>query len=369
MSEEQEKRDLIEQMGSDHNEIALAAVDKLRERGWLTDGSLRGAELEGANLSGANLDGSDLQGADLRQSWVGGTSFIRAKLTGAILADAIMFGADLRSADVTNANLSGAYLSEVQFGGRIIVHADENAVSSSPGDTMMRGADLTNATCGFTHFDNVDLSEVKGLDTITHEGPSEIGVQTLFRSKGKIPESFLRGCGVPDVLIDYLPSLVGKAIDFYSCFISYSSKDQEFTDQLAGRMRDKHLRVWYAPDDIKGGQKIIDQIDSAIRLHDKLILVLSPDSMHSEWVQREVRVTVQREREENRRKFVPHSIVYLQGIGSVGTLGQRPQSRSRGRKSANISSRISAIGRITTASARASSACWPICAKSEESGS
>jgi hypothetical protein len=49
-----------------------------------------------------------------------------------------------------------------------------------------RKADLSEAKCGFTGFGNVDLSEVKGLETIRHEGPSTVGMDTLFRSRGKI---------------------------------------------------------------------------------------------------------------------------------------------------------------------------------------
>jgi hypothetical protein len=38
--------------------------------------------------------------------------------------------------------------------------------------------------------------------------------------------------GLPDSLIEYLPSLLNEAIQFFSCFISYSSNDQEFADRL-----------------------------------------------------------------------------------------------------------------------------------------
>src|SRR5208283_3308279 len=74
--------------------------------------------------------------------------------------------------------------------------------------------------------------------------PSTIGIDTLYKSRGKIPEAFLRGCGVPDALIGYLPSLLGaaEAIQFYSCFISYSHNDEEFAKRLHSRMRDEHLR-------------------------------------------------------------------------------------------------------------------------------
>jgi hypothetical protein len=45
---------------------------------------------------------------------------------------------------------------------------------------------------------------------------------------GPLPLTFLRGVGLPDALIEYLPSLLNQAIQHYSCFISYSSDDDEF---------------------------------------------------------------------------------------------------------------------------------------------
>jgi hypothetical protein len=46
---------------------------------------------------------------------------------------------------------------------------------------------------------------------------------------------FLRGCGVPDALISYIPSLIGSMspIQFYSSFISYSAKDKPFADIIS----------------------------------------------------------------------------------------------------------------------------------------
>ena len=44
-------------------------------------------------------------------------------------------------------------------------------------------------------FSDVDLSSVNGLDAMFHEGPSTIGIDTIHKSRGKIPEVFLRGCG------------------------------------------------------------------------------------------------------------------------------------------------------------------------------
>src|SRR5262245_48416062 len=86
-----------------------------------------------------------------------------------------------------------------------------------------------------------------GLESVRHLGPSHVSTTTLVRSRGKIPEAFLRGCGVPDVLIANLPALIGviQPIQFYSCFISHSTADKDFARRLHSRMRDEGLRVWF----------------------------------------------------------------------------------------------------------------------------
>src|SRR5271157_1803405 len=94
------------------------------------------------------------------------------------------------------------------------------------------GTDFTEARVAETNFAGVDLSVAKGLETINHWGPSTIGIDTIYKSRGKIPEVFLRGCGVPENLIGYMRSLVVGPIEFYSCFISYSHEDKLFARRL-----------------------------------------------------------------------------------------------------------------------------------------
>ena len=103
-------------------------------------------------------------------------------------------------------------------------------------------------------------------DRLRHNGPSVLDHRTLANS-GPLPLAFLRGCGLPEALIEYLPSLLGETIQFYSCFISYSSADEDFCRRLHARLQDAGLRVWFAPHNIHGGQKIHEQIDDAIRVY------------------------------------------------------------------------------------------------------
>src|SRR6266852_1223985 len=131
-----------------------------------------------------------------------------ADLSNADLTDAILIYANLSEADLSNANLIGAHLGRANLK-----------------EANLNKADLRVATVDGTVFADVDLSAVKSLDTINHVGHSTIGFDTIYRSHGDIPEAFLKGAGVDDTFITYIRSLVGKANAYYSCFISYSSKD------------------------------------------------------------------------------------------------------------------------------------------------
>src|SRR5207248_1714069 len=119
---------------------------------------------------------------------------------------------------------------------------------------------------------DVDLSTVQDINDVEHVGPSFVGIETIYRSRGKIPVQFLRGAGVPDNFIEYMSSLVGTSFEFYSCFISYSSKDQKFANRVFADLQREGVRCWFAPHNVKAGEKLHEQIDKAIRVHERLLL-------------------------------------------------------------------------------------------------
>jgi hypothetical protein len=245
----------------------------------LRGADLRGADLRGADLSWANLTRADLRGANLTLADLGG-----ANLSWADLSEAKLRGADLRGADLTGANVAGTKLTATL------------AVS--------------------TKWCDVDLSESVDLESLSHLGPSSVGLDTLVKSKAKIPDVFLRGCGVPEHIIAMQKSLAGDVapIQFYSCFISYSHKDEEFCRRLHSRMHQEGLRVWFAPEEMKGGRKLHDQIDEAIRVFDKLLVVLSEASLDSEWVVTEILRARKRERSDKRQVLFPIRLVDFDAI-------------------------------------------------------
>jgi hypothetical protein len=128
----------------------------------LREAILSKADLRGSGLGGAKLDHADLRGTDLR---------------GANLRGASLVGADLRGADLTEARLC---------------------------ETSLDGANFGEATVGQTEFGDIDLSPALGLETVKHWAGSTLGIDTIFRSKGIIPDAFLRGVGVPESFIALL---------------------------------------------------------------------------------------------------------------------------------------------------------------------
>jgi hypothetical protein len=169
----------------------------------------------------------------------------------------------------------------------------------------LNGADLSGAIVVRTHFGDIDLRPVKGLEKVYHNGPSYISTSTLSRSQGYIPEAFLRGAGLDDTFIEFVRSLIGRPVDYYTCFISYSSGDQAFAERLYADLQSNGVRCWFAPEDLKWGEKIRKGIDEAIRFYDKLLLVLSTHSVASQWVEQEVATALAKERIENRTVLFP----------------------------------------------------------------
>jgi hypothetical protein len=160
----------------------------------------------------------------------------------------------------------------------------------------LSGTDFTRALMGYTTFGDVDKSEVRGLDTIEHIGPSTISINTLYRSHGNIPEVFLRGAGVPEEMITYMKSLVNRPFEFYSCFISYSHADQFFAKRLHDQLQGRGIRCWLDEHQMLPGDDIYDQIDRGIKLWDKVLLCCSQASLTSWWVDNEINKAVEKER-------------------------------------------------------------------------
>jgi uncharacterized protein YjbI with pentapeptide repeats len=268
---------------------------------------LTGADLTGANLwycelTNSNFQHANLTGANLNCSTGGEPRFDRADLTGADLSNSHLQASLMRGANLTNARLWFTDLDYSDLTNASLFGADLARTVLSR--ALLGGADFNLARLGGTVLGNTDLTNAKNLESCEHFEPSILDFSTLAKS-GRLPLSFLRGCGLPEVFIEYLPSLLNEPIQFYSCFISYSTKNHEFAERVHGDLQNKGVRCWFAPEDLRIGDKFRQRIDESIRLHDKLLLVLSEESISSVWVEEEVESALERERAENRIVLFP----------------------------------------------------------------
>jgi len=225
---------------------------------------LSGVDLSGLNLFDVNFRITDLAHANLRGAR------LDADLTGANLKFANLEDAQLTNADLGHANLSGANL---------------------------KGTDLTGAMLVGTTFAMNDLSMVKGLAYTSHFGSSSISIDTIYFSKGRVSKRFLREAGVPENFITKIPELVRKRSNFHNCFISFAESDERFSEKLYEDLKKKGVQCWRWKEDARWGNNLTREIDDAIRMNDKVVIVCTKQSLRSPAVIREIERALQREDE------------------------------------------------------------------------
>ncbi len=264
------------------------------------DATERSSDFRGANLSGEAFAGEELPQRDFRRAILRNVDFINCDLSGANFADADLSSANFRNATLRDVDFSNANLTKTNFYRANLVGAA--FVGANLFQTVFRETKM-----GQTVFANLDMETCIGLDSVQHESLSSIAVECLYRSGNNLPLKFLEGAGFSKNFISYLPELVqaGGSIQFHSCFLSYSHLDEAFARQLWTAMRNERIRVWYAPEEMQGGKKLFEQIDRAIHLHDKLLVVLSRSSLKSNWVQTEIRRARKQEQKAQERKLFP----------------------------------------------------------------
>ncbi len=150
---------------------------------------------------------------------------------------------------------------------------------------------------------------------LTHE--EAIGVMTtaqmdprLLRAFAGLPSSALLQAksnflSVSEIFDGAPDDAVAEKPDFYSCFISHSSEDAAIVRKLNDDLVAAQIKSWYAPRDLKAGDVLRPKIDTTIRLHDRLLLVLSASSIASPWVESEVEAALE---EERRRGELPEEL-------------------------------------------------------------
>lgn len=251
--------------------------------------------LDSARLAFANFSGANLSNAKLSFAYLVEANFNDANLSNAKLINADLGGGVLNNADLSNADLFGADLSEANLCGANLSNSDLSVTYFV--ETILNNANFTGVFLGNSVFANIDLSTVQGLETSQHSAPSTIGVDTIYKSKGQIPEIFLRGCGVPEIFIETLHNLAAKPLEFHYCYISHSPADEVFAQRLHDTLQSKGVRCYTMEKNAKLGVPISRNIEKGIGLTDKFLLCCSKESLGSGWVNFEIDLALHRETE------------------------------------------------------------------------
>lgn len=269
-------------------------VAKLRE-GWAAWNAWRQENHETPDLSGIELVGNSLNHYKLS-----GTNFSAARLHRVTVTSGFMDACSFDGANIVEATFRATTLDKSTF--------RKAAIAFSLFDwCRLDESDFTDATLVLNTFGAASLKNVRGLDSLKNSRVNSVGIDTFFNSGG-LPANFLRAAAAPEEFITYAASLVGTAIEYYSCFLSYSSKDEVFARRLYADLQAKNIRTWFAPEDLKIGDRFRPRIDEAIRFHDKLVLVLSTSSVASDWVETEVESALEREQHEGKDVLFPIAI-------------------------------------------------------------
>ncbi len=234
-----------------------------RDKGPLRP-DLSEADLSRAQLNWANLNQADLRGADLTGAHLNAANLLAADLSGANLRGSRLWLANLSLTSLVNSSFAEAILLQTNLG-------------------------------------STSLKTAKGLESCKHQGPSILDYHTLMAS-GPLPEVFLRGCGLSDEFIRYLPSFWNQPFQFYSCFISYCHEDKSFARRLHDALQGRGIRCWLDEHQIKAGDKIHRAVDEGIRFWDKVLLCCSKDSLTSWWVDKEVEKALMKEEQLSKER-------------------------------------------------------------------
>lgn len=281
----------------------------------LSGGSFRHADLKSANLLGHDISNADfayaqLQSADLRDANAVGCNFFGASLKGANLSVASLVTSDFRLATVTGARFNMANLKLASFSGSDLAKAKfTNAYLSQTNfeRTNLEGTDFHCAILNWTNFAFChNLDAAKGLGTVEHYGPSALDRDTLESCIRGLPDTFLIGAGYTPYEVESLRALyAGNPISFSSCFLSHAESDMTFANRLLEDLRQNKVTCWRYKEDLRGGRDWGDQINEAITVHDKLILICSRNSVYRDNVVKEILRAIDEERRTGKQKLFP----------------------------------------------------------------
>lgn len=279
--------------------------------------NLDGAELVNANLDGtslfnAHLNGANLAGAQLINTNLDGAELVNANLTKALLYETNLLHTDLTKADLTGAtiylaNLTNTNLTDAKLLGSSIAYSYFRGIGAL--NTNLQGSRIIGAT-----FVDCDITQIKGLDTITHEEPSSIGIDTIektFRSlkEKSTPElnktvlTFFVNTGVPREFLDAFPKILAD-VKYRTAFIAYGEPDVSFARKLHDDLINNRVSCWLYKTDKTIGERTWREISIKRREAEKMIVICSAKSLIRDGLLKELEEQV----DEDPEKLIPISL-------------------------------------------------------------
>lgn len=245
--------------------------------------NMRGADLRNADLSGVNLDRATLSEANLAGANLTNANLDRANLDRANLTGANLTGASFNGANLSRTNLASAVLNQADF---------YEAVLNDVGTVE---ADFHDCIIGYTVFQNCAMDEARGLEGVRHDAPSTIGLDTLLRSRGALPQSFILGSGIPVAVSNIQDAVVDAPVTTLEVHISCADADVEFARQLEANLRAQGVRTWVFGESFRGNPLVDrratsgeEEIERWVRHYDRLVVVCTTAALDSETVRNDI---------------------------------------------------------------------------------
>lgn len=283
----------------------LQAARKNRRFADFSNSEIRNIDLSGLDLTCETFDGSfntRFIKSDLR-----GSNFSGCNLVAVDFASANLRGAKIKNAEMRKSNLYNALLEGTNLTGSNLSRG--NLYSAELVGTVVDDVNFTKAQFGQTSIARLDLSKANNLNEATHRQTSPIDSEALRLTGLGLrhqPDSrrreifrFLANTGMSDETLSLFRSSVSKPYEFFSVFISHSSKDKKFAKKIYGDLQAAGINCWFDEHEILPGHDILDEIDKGIRIWEKMVLICSKNSLSPQsswWVEQEIERALSKER-------------------------------------------------------------------------
>ncbi len=102
-----------------------------------------------------------------------------------------------------------------------------------------------------------------------------------------------------------VPMNIAAVSSTFTCFMAHSHEDEVFAAKLYADLKSHGIKAWRFEEDAKWGETVWGEIDRSIKKYDKLVVVLSENSLQSKPVLREIQRSLDREDKEHKNILFP----------------------------------------------------------------